>query len=205
MNDLFDSLAKAFAQLTFKTKIFYTFLVIIGVAWIDSQMGFTYHYFTDRKIDEIRKYGEVLKDTNIDAKTRVLILNERIAVINKGRGFVESIKRADTDKSFLFHLSYSWILGLLIIFSYWLIKKGNRYSPQKEVNQQTVGVVIILLLELVIIYLIASFMSRYLNGIALYVANSLLQLLFLIVTFYLSNRHEKMKKMEAYLDNLSNK
>jgi ABC-type Na+ efflux pump permease subunit len=204
MSSIWEPLATAFARLNFKTKIFYTLLGILLVAWIDSQMGFTYHYFTARKIEEIKKYNEIVADPTIDPETKTLVIKERLTVINKARGLVDSIRKSDTDKSIFFHLSYSCIIGLLIILSYWLIKIGNKnLASQKEINQQTVAVILILLIELAIIYLIASFISRYLNGFALYASNIVLQLIALGLTFYFSTMLDKKRKFDEAINRLS--
>src|SRR5688572_19856691 len=116
LDKLATGLADIFTKLSFGGKLGSIVVTIAIVLWIDTQMGFTYHYFTDRKIGEIERLNAVLRDNSIDSTTRANLYLQRVDVINKSRGI---------DTNLPFHISYSWLIGLLIVFSYQILVYGG--------------------------------------------------------------------------------
>lgn len=188
-----SGVAEFFARLSFKTKIVVFLFTILFILWLDNQTGFTYHYFTSRKIDEIKNYKEILKDTSLTSYSKGIIENEFISAINKTRGFkLNQIQ----GESVLFHLSYSWILLFMILFIKKLIAAGSKgQSTDSEISSQSVSVSIILILEILILYFVANYLSSYIkNNVVLYLINSAMQILILAFTFFLANVYERKKK-----------
>ncbi len=164
-----------------KTRLVY-FLIIVGVSfWIDSQMGFTYHYFTERKINAISKYSTLIKDPQLDSTTKTLLIKERLSVIQKSRAMVEPIARTTKPNGIIFHLSYSWMFILLIILGPLLLRKGDPYASRKEINNHYLYLILASLICCVVTYLIAKAASFYLTSTGLYIFNTLVQLIILII------------------------
>lgn len=123
----FEAVAHFFSPTTSLIKRIINFVIITTIILtIDNQMGFSYHYFTQKKIDEISGYNKILLDTTIDAQTKILIKNQRRYIIDKER-FYRPINKKDKHYSPLFYISYSFIMVLLIFSSPYFIRKGNLY------------------------------------------------------------------------------
>ncbi len=102
MEKILEVFARIFDKLTWKSRIVTFVTVVLIVIWIDSQMGFTYHYFIDRKLDEITKINQILKDTSFDNETKNLLNRERLSIITKSRGFLNLLKEEKKTIALLF-------------------------------------------------------------------------------------------------------
>jgi len=194
MDKLLEFFANIFSNITSWRSLFTIVLLSTIVLWIDSQMGFSYHYFTQRKIDEIARYNQIVKDPSLDSVTRALIIKERLSVIKKNRAMVEPIDKFPKDTSALFHLSYSWIIALIILLSYPLMARTQPTATGRQIWAQVIAVGIILLMEALLLYFIASTLSMYVQNFFLYTINTLIQALFVFATFWIANRYEQAKK-----------
>jgi hypothetical protein len=203
MNPFIEGLANFFNRLNLTSKFISLIVFVTIMFWIDSQMGFSYHYFTQRKIEEIETYNRILKDNSLDSTTRAVISKERMSVITKSRALFEPIdyKAQPPEHSAIFHISYSWLLVLLIIFSPYLIRKGNSpYTPKSSLRNQTVSVIAVLTVGGIVIYFIAKSLSVYVKSGWLFTANTFLQLIFLYIIYYLTNRFNQSKKAVASIE-----
>lgn len=61
--------------------------VIIGVLFVDNYLGFSYHYNTDKKIEQVQKVNSIIKDTTIDSTTKAFALNLRSEIIHRRNAF----------------------------------------------------------------------------------------------------------------------
>jgi len=154
-------------------------------------MGFSYHYFTQRKLDEISKYNIILRDNSLDSSTRSMLVKERTSIINKNRAILDSTERKTRTKSFLFWMSFTWIFLVLIALTPYLLKRQNYAATSSEINYQVFGVIVILLLLEVIIYFIAAAVSMYVTGVYLFLVNTFVQIVFLVFIFWLTTRNKK--------------
>jgi hypothetical protein len=75
-------------------KVVYFVVIVICLFWIDNSMGLTYHYFNQRKIEEIEKYNQIINDPATDSSTKILLTNERLAIIKKGPILVSAAKNS---------------------------------------------------------------------------------------------------------------
>lgn len=167
--NLTDPFSIIFSPLTsWRSRFIYLVVILLIAFWVDSQMGFTYHYFTQRKIDEIHRYNEMLDNKNIDSATRHLIMKERFAVITKNRAILEPSERQEKAHGVLFHISYSWIYIALILFGPSLIKKGDPYMLRDELRKQVLGMWVALIILIGFNYFAATWMSKFLSLGALY-------------------------------------
>lgn len=183
--NLTEPFAIIFSPLTsWRSRLIYlTIFLLIGF-WVDSQMGFTYHYFTQRKIDEVSRYISLLDNKNIDSTTKGLIKIELLSVINKKRAIVESKERYPKAGGIFYHLSYSWIYLLLAIFGIPLLRKSSPYSTPKEIRSEWLLMMVGIVLLAVIGFFIAKLISPYLAPSGLYIANSLIQIALLVIIVF---------------------
>ncbi len=174
MDKVLELFARMFDQLTWRSRLVSIVFVILIVFWIDTQMGFTYHYFMDRKLEEIGKINLILKDTTIDNNAATLLERERISIISKSRGFLEPMERHEKATGLMFHLSYSWVMVIIVLaLPYSVI---NSRATTKEKWSQFIGAVIMILIVGGLLYFLAKGISVYLNTVLLYIVNSFLQL-----------------------------
>jgi hypothetical protein len=182
MDKIAEFFANLFNKLSAMSKLVTIAFVCLIFYWIDTQMGFTYHYFTGRKIEEIKKYSEIITSPSVDSVTKVLLVRERTNVIQKSRAtFDRAVNKK--DKSFLFHLSYSFAFAILMILAYPLLKNQSPYEEKSKLRAQAIGVVIILGIECLMCYLLGSGLSQYVSGYLLYFFNLFMQIFLLYLTF----------------------
>jgi hypothetical protein len=195
MHRLAEVIGEFFAKLTLSGKLISIISGFLIVIIVDSQLGFSYHYFTDRKISEIKEYNAIIKDPLLDSSSKRMINDQRILVINKNRGLnvLSSSIGAETVK---FTLSYSWLMIVLILFTNSLLKSDP--NNRSNVVGQTFSVIVVLIIEIIIIRFIALEFSKIFKGATMYIVNSLLQVVSLWITFLLSNAIDKRKKNKMF-------
>ena len=186
MNALVESIAKIFEKLSNRHRLISLLIVMVILSWIDSQMGFTYHYFTDKKIDEIVKFNQILKDTSLDSQTKTILSNERMAIISKNRAIVEPLQHQEIKQGIWFHLSYGGIILLVTILLPFSI---NREPISRETkNNKIMWSIFLCIGILIVFYLFANWFSNFLQPPFLYLANILLQVGILWVSVIYANR-----------------
>jgi hypothetical protein len=181
-------LARLFGGLKPKHRVITIAFVLLLAAWVDSQMGFTYHYFTDKKINEISRYNQILKDDKLDSNTIALVKKERQSVISKNRAFIEFANR-DTapPKNAIFHLSYSWLLIILFVMIPFTTGFQKHLETSKKISQVIWSWVILGVITL-ITYFVAKGLSFYIKSMFLYIINTTVQILFLYLIWKISLR-----------------
>lgn len=172
-------------------------VLIIIFIWIDGQMGFTYHYFSQRKIDEISSYNNILKDSSIDKATRLSIMNERAIIVAKRRmsDYDYTSNRVLTGWQFI--LSCNWLFALTILILPKLMIIGNKYTPRGTLNIQIATVIFIFCVIAVFETFICYFVDGFLpNKFFMILINSLAQVFFISFVIWLSVRLSNKQKAQ---------
>jgi hypothetical protein len=193
MSEAIKFLAALFSSfLPIHTRILNFLVISVLIIWIDSQMGFTYHYFTKSKIEEIAKYNELLKDTSLDSVTKQSIYDERKLVIEKNRALIESGSQIKKVNGFYLFVSYSWLYILMIICTPLLLQLNQ--SLQKSMYWTTVfNVWAMMGLLIFISYIFGNFLSKHIEPPMLYFLNGVTQISILAGLMLLSFRALKAK------------
>lgn len=82
------------------TKTALVVLIIIAILFIDNYLGFSFHYINDKKIEQIQKVDNILKDTLIDTTSRNFALQIRSEIINRKNAidYIHAYFRVEPNK-----------------------------------------------------------------------------------------------------------
>ncbi len=162
-------------------------------------MGFTYHYFTQRKIEEIAKYDELLKDPSLDSGTNAMIKDQRTGIITKKRILSKNL---DKINGWLYFFSSSWFLILLMALT---PKIRNMKAIQPEQRKKAVILFeVIFIIEISIVYSLALWLYSYIqSNFLLYFITTAMQILIfsLSARWIVKAANNAKKKKEEIINN----
>lgn len=170
------------------TKLKYLFIIVVLLIFIDSRIGFTYHYFTQRKIEEVADISKIINDPLIDSTTKSILSKQRLSIISENRNLLPEIKKHKAEGGFWFFISYSFLHLMCILTCPWLLRIGvNQYKSRNQQNSEIIGVILVLSIEVFLLYCLCTYISQYINREAAIWVNIVLQIGAIYLTFYLSN------------------
>lgn len=172
------------------TKLKYLFFIIIILSLIDARMGFSYHYFNQRKMEEVAAISKILNDGNLDEATSIKLEQKRREYIDSKQF---SININLSVISFETLLSIGLLHILIILLTPYLLTIGvNKYLPRDMQISQMIGVIGSMIIELVILYLISMYLKNKLMYGWWITVNILMQVFAIYLTFKLANRVNKV-------------
>ena len=198
--DAFSGLANLFGNALPPIQRFFNLIILIGILlWVDGQMGFTYHYFSQRKIDEISSYNALLKDTSLDSNTRAMLMKERTLAITKKRMSASDYASFRILNGWQFILSCNWLMILIILIIPKALKEGNPYTDKKTINWQTIVTLFIFTIGAILGNILGYFTNGFLaQKIFMIIWNTVIQIVIVIGIVVLSLRATK-KQQQANL------
>src|SRR6185436_17446900 len=97
-NQALEIVIKIFTGLSSLYKLFWGLIVCFLIFWVDSRMGFTYHYFNDKKISAIIRYNDMIKDPKIDSADKAKFVKLRDAIIVRNRDLFDPVNKHEPYK-----------------------------------------------------------------------------------------------------------
>lgn len=94
-------------------------LAVFIFCWLDGQSGYTFHYFHEKKIEEISKYTKMKKKNINDSimQHKIDILIDEI-IQKKRISAYGDFKRYSIRENIIFSISYSWLSILFALLVY---------------------------------------------------------------------------------------
>ena len=212
---MFESILKYITdkQTKLSTKAYVTIIGITLFIAIDKIVGFSYHYFIDKKIEEVELVGRILKDTTLEKNNRKELITLRQDILSKKYFYdyiadeVESIINNDSSikevsnknsniqeprNNFIFLMSSSAcyiIIYLVVLIAYLFDKKFSILQRiAMEIIIVVLGVILISILNWILGYVPKISQNTWNYN---YVLNFLIQITLIGLTVYFSYRKKK--------------
>jgi hypothetical protein len=172
-------------------KIFNLFAIIIVLSAVDYFFGFSFHYFQKSKLEEIEIITRIKSKYILDSLQSEAIRNEFNKVISREANVYTLFDLPNASlilkSKLIIALSYSWFLLFIVFNTKKLIVTGTKGDVPNNTTLlfQTFFVWIVLFFGVWVTGIISDWMQNKMSVFILYILNSVSQLLFLSITFFI--------------------